>query len=87
MLVIFNIKNILRINSEFKRVDRYQYKDFPFFYVEKVDFTIKNIRNDILFYVPNDNNCWATNFPCIEDYDNIDVKKIGIFTIFFKKKI
>jgi len=87
VLVIFNFKNIMRINSEFKRVDKYQYKNFPFFYVEKVDFTIKNIRNDILFNIPNNNNCWATPFPCIEDYNNIDVKKIGKLTIFFKKKI
>jgi hypothetical protein len=87
VLIIFNVKNVVRINSEFKRVDRYQYKDFPFFYVEKVDFTIKNIGNNILFYVPNNNNCWATPFPCIEDYNNMDVKKISIFTIFFKKKV
>ena len=76
----------MRINSEFKRVDKYQYKNFPFFYVEKVDFTIKNIRNDILFNIPNNNNCWATPFPCIENYNNMDMKKIGIFKVFFNKK-
>jgi hypothetical protein len=86
VLVIFNFKNIMRINSEFKRVDKYQYKNFPFFYVEKVDFTIKNIRNDILFNIPNNNNCWATPFPCIENYNNMDMKKIGIFKVFFNKK-
>ena len=87
VLVIFNFKNIMRINSEFKRVDKYQYKNFPFFYVEKVDFTIKNIRNDILFYIPNNNNCWATAFPCIENNDNIDMKKFVFFKIFFKNKL
>ena len=38
-------------------------------------------------YVPNNNNCWATPFPCIEDHDKIDMKKFGLFKIFFKSKL
>ena len=86
VLVVFNFKNIMRINSEFKRVDKYQYKNFPFFYVEKVDFITKNFKNNILFYIPKNNNCWATPFPCIEKNDNIDMKKFVFFKIFFKNK-
>ena len=77
----------MRINSEFNRLDRYQYKNFPFYYIEKVDFTIKNTKSDTIIYVPNNNNCWATPFPCIEDHDKIDMKKFGLFKIFFKSKL
>jgi hypothetical protein len=87
VLIIFNYKNVMRINSEFNRLDRYQYKNFPFYYIEKVNFTIKNTKSDIIFYVPNNNNCWATPFPCIEDHDKIDMKEFGFFKIFFKRNL
>jgi len=86
VIIIFNVKNIIRINTEFKRTDMYQYKSFPFFHVEKVNFTSLDINNDFRIYFPKDNNCWATPFPCVEEYQDTDAKKIGIFKIFFKKK-
>ena len=87
VIIIFNVKNISRINSEFKRTDMYEYKNFPFFHVEKVNFTSLDINNDIRIYIPKDNNCWATPFPCVEEYQDTDAKKIGPFKIFFKKKL
>jgi len=38
-LVILNVKNISRIQSEFERIDLYKFKNFPF-YNEKI------IKND-----------------------------------------
>lgn len=87
VIIFFNVKNIIRVNLEFKRTDRYQYKNFPFFYVEKVNFISLDINKDIRIYIPKDNNCWATPSPCVEEYKDIDAEKIGLFKIFFKKKI
>jgi len=87
VIILFNVKNIIRINSEFKRTDMYEYKNFPFFHVEKVNFTSLDINNDTRIYIPKDNNCWATPFPCVEEYQDTDAKKIGPFKIFFKKKL
>jgi hypothetical protein len=84
VLIIFNFKNIIRINSELHRVDRYQYNNFPFFYVEKVNFKTQIIGNNILIHIPENNNCWSVPFPCVEEYQNIDVKEFGLFKIFFK---
>jgi hypothetical protein len=85
VLIIFNFKNITRVNSEFSRVDRYQYNNFPFFYVEKVNFKMQIIDNNIPIHIPENNNCWAVPFPCIEEYNNIAVKEFGLFKIFFKR--
>lgn len=87
VLIIFNFKNLTRINSEFSRVDRYQYNNFPFFYVEKVNFKTQIIDNNISINIPENNNCWAVPFPCIEEYNNIAVKKFGSFKIFFKRNL
>ena len=86
VIIFFNVKNIIRINSEFKRVDMYKYKNFPFFHVEKVNFVSLDINNDIRIYIPKDNNCWDIPFPCVEEYQDTDAKIIGPFKIFFKKK-
>lgn len=87
VLIIFNLKNIIRVNSEFNREDRYQYNNFPFFYVEKVTFKTEAVSNNISINIPINNNCWATPFPCIEEYQNIDVKEFGLFKIFFKHRL
>lgn len=87
VLIIFNFKNMTRVNSEFSRVDRYQYNNFPFFYVEKVNFKTQIIDNNISIHIPENNNCWAVPFPCIEEYNNIAVKEFGLFKIFFKRNL
>lgn len=80
---IYNFKNISRIYSEFNRTDRYQYNNFPFFYVENVSYEKVIINNDITIYEPIKNNCWATPAPCVDR--NIKVKKLIFFNIFYSK--
>jgi hypothetical protein len=87
VLIVFNLKNILRIHSEFNRTDRYQFKDFPFFYIEKVEFTQFKINETSVVNFPINNFCWSVAFPCVEEYENLLVEDFFIFKKFFKKNI
>jgi hypothetical protein len=87
VLIVFNLKNILRIHSEFNRTDRYQFKDFPFFYIEKVEFTQFKINETSIVNFPINNFCWSVTFPCVEEYENLLVEDFFIFKKFFKKNI
>jgi|688.fasta_scaffold92726_3 hypothetical protein len=80
---IYNFKNITRIYSELNRTDRYQYNNFPFFYVENVSYEKIMINNDVIIYEPIKNNCWATPAPCVGR--GIKVKKFMFFNIFYSK--
>ena len=46
VVVLFNIKNILRINNEIKREDLYKFSDFPYFAIDKKNFLKKNLTLD-----------------------------------------
>ena len=87
VLIIFNLKNILRIHSEFNRTDRYQFKDFPFFYVEKVEFTLFEINKENIVNLPINNSCWSVSFPCVEEYRGLEAEDFFIFKKFFRKKV
>ena len=78
-LLIFNARNIIRVNKEMKQ---YNSDSFPFFYVPKVDFKTINLSKDINIYVPINESCWATKTPCTGGSKNIDTKKIFGFTVF-----
>jgi hypothetical protein len=85
VLIVFNLKNILRIHSEFKRTDRYQFKNFPFFYVEKVEFAQFKINEKNVVNFPINNFCWSVSFPCVEEHKDLEVEDFFIFKKFFKK--
>jgi len=81
-LLIFNARNILRINKEMKQ---YNSDSFPFFYVPKVDFKTINLNKDTNAYVPINDACWAIKTPCVGGSENIDTKKIFGFNVFLDK--
>jgi len=78
-----NNKNIIRINSEFNRIDRYKYINFPFFYVENVHYEQIIKENGITLYEPINNNCWATPAPCTSR--GTKVEKFMFFKVFYGK--
>ena len=82
-LLIFNARNIIRINKEIKV---YNLNNFPFFYVPKGDSELVNLNKDINIYIPkNIDACWATKTPCVGGVGNIEAsKKLG-FNIFLNK--
>jgi len=82
-LLIFNARNLIRINKEIKV---YNFDSFPFFYVPKGDSELINLNENINVYIPkNIDACWAIKTPCSGGADNIDVKKIFGFNVFLDK--
>ena len=84
-LLIFNARNIKRIDKEIKI---YNSSSFPFFYVPKGDSELINLNEGIIVYIPNKNidGCWATKTPCVGGVDYLEVKKKLGFNIFLPKK-
>jgi hypothetical protein len=62
-ILIFNLRNIIRINKE---IDIYGYKplESPFFYVDTVESEIITEDIDLKIYNPLNNTCWASKTPC-----------------------
>ena len=82
-LLIFNARNIIRINKEIKI---YNFDNFPFFYVPKGDSELINLDENINVYIPkNIDACWATKTPCVGGAGDINTKKILGYSVFFKK--
>jgi len=83
-LLIFNIRNIKRIDKEIKI---YNSDSFPFFYVPKSNYELVNLNENINVYIPNNNmgGCWAIKTPCVGGVDHFEVKKIFGFNVFLNK--
>jgi hypothetical protein len=64
-ILVFNLINFFRIDSEFKRVDYYRYSNFPFYHVEKVSFSETILDDNIKVFLINNGHCWATPSPCL----------------------
>jgi len=82
-LLIFNARNIIRINKELRI---YEADSFPFFYVPKGSSELINLNENINVYIPKKiDACWATKTPCVGGVDHIDTKKIFGFSVFLDK--
>ena len=62
-IMIFNLRNIIRINKE---IDIYGYLPFknPYFFVQKVESKITAHKGDFKIFSPINNQCWASKTPC-----------------------
>ena len=81
-LLIFNARNIKRINKELRI---YETDNFPFFYVPKNNFKTIILNNDINIYIPSQQGCWANKTPCAGGSAGLDTKKILGFDVFINK--
>jgi len=82
-LLIFNTRNIIRINKE---INIYNSDSFPLFYIPKGDAELINLSNNINVYIPkNIDACWATKTPCTGGVSNLEVKRKLGFNIFLNK--
>ena len=80
VVVLFNIKNILRINNEIKREDLYKFSDFPYFAIDKKKFSKKKFDSGLTLFSAH--HCWSTPSPCGNLSENLDViKKRGYYFI------
>ena len=81
-LLIFNLRNIKRINKEMKI---YSTESFPFFYIPKVDFNSVKLANNVNIHIPENNACWAIKTPCAGGSEGLGAKKIFGYDVFIKK--
>jgi hypothetical protein len=80
-LLVFNLRNIKRIDDEFLRVT---YNNFPLFYVQEQTFDEFDKGNNIKVYVPTSGEgCWVVKTPCVGGTDFSAKKKYG-FKIFYR---
>ena len=62
-IVIFNFRNIVRLNKEII-VYKYDPLGSPFFFVEEVESKIIFKNKENIIYRPIDHSCWASKTPC-----------------------
>ncbi len=62
-LVIFNLRNLIRIDKEIK-VYGYQPIQSPFFLMEKVSSEVIYDNGEFKIFTPVGNSCWASKTPC-----------------------
>ena len=74
IIIIFNLKNITRIDNEFKRTDLYKFDNFPFFAIPEKKFIFEKTSSGLTIY-KTIGHCWNTPTPCIGSHSKINVKK------------
>jgi hypothetical protein len=84
IIIIFNFKNISRIDKEFERVDLYKFENFPFFAIQEKKFISEKSSLGLTIYKTN-GHCWGTPSPCTGSLNNkIDVKKKNGYYFLYK---
>ncbi len=73
IIVIFNVKNFTRINNEFKRIDHYQYLNFPFFAIPKKDYIFETTNSGLKIYKTK-GHCWNVPSPCVMSMEELSLK-------------
>lgn len=74
--LILNLKNIIRINSEFKRNDIFKYTNFPYYTMVKSDTLIEKKYKNLKIYKPKNGHCWDSQSICSKE---VSGKSIDIF--------
>ena len=84
IIIIFNFKNINRIQKEFNRSDLYKYDNFPFFAIPEKKFVFNKYPSGLTIYSTK-GHCWNTPSPCSEGAVNkIKVKKNNRYYFLYK---
>jgi len=85
IIVIFNFKNINRINKEFQRTDLYRFDNFPYYAIPEKKFITENTSSGLTFYRTT-GHCWNTPTPCTGSLKSkIGVEKINGYYFLIKK--
>ena len=82
VIVIFNTKNLIRINNEFKRTDEYKFKNFPFFAIKNKEYIFEKTKSGLYIYQTN-GHCWNIPSPCIMSMDKINLKTLKLYNYHF----
>ena len=80
VIVIVDLKNIIRINKEFSQDDFYTFKNFPYFEIRDKEYTSKKFKSGLTIYSAH--HCWDTPSPCGTFDEKINVyNKNGYYFI------
>ena len=78
--ILFNVRNITRIQKEFVRTDIFKFQNFPYFFIKEKNYEIYNFDSGLTIYQTH--HCWATPTPCGGvDNKTFVKKKNGYFFI------
>lgn len=84
IVIIFNFKNINRIENEIDRTDLYKYDNFPFFAIPDKKYLIKNYPSGLTIYSTG-GHCWNIPSPCSEgDLSKFKVRKNNKYYFLYK---
>ena len=84
VMLIFNLKNVDRISTEFQRTDLYKFDNFPFFAIPEKEFISEKTSSGLTFYRTN-GHCWNTPSPCVGHLSGkLEVKKNNSYYFFYR---
>ena len=86
-IIIFNARNIQRLNKEFSLPESAanNFVNFPFYWVKNVGYSQYEKDFIILNVVESGNSCWATPSICVA-HTGINIKKFKNYIIYSRKK-
>lgn len=73
VVILFNIKNLDRINSEFKRNDYYKFTNFPFFAIDEKEYYSEKTPSGLVINKTK-GHCWNTPSPCTQNIGKFGFK-------------
>ena len=73
IIIIFNLKNFMRISDEFQRADHYKFDKFPFFAIPEKKHDFEKTLSGLVVY-KTDGHCWNTPSPCAQSLGELSVK-------------
>ena len=75
-LIIFNVRNIDRINKKFEldQHSNHNFSNFPFYWIKDVNYSRKNINNYEVSFLTGNDPCWDVKPVCVRR-PNINIKK------------
>ena len=84
---IFLSKNINRIHNELliSKDNHHNFENFPFYWIEKVDFEKIFISDHSMYFVKNNKKCWNVPSTCVRSTSSIDIIKKNNY-VFYKIK-
>ena len=86
-LIVFNFKNIQRLNNELnlKNYEHHNFLNFPFYWVDNVEYKSILINGKYFYEVTDNKSCWNVPPTCLRDRNYLNIQtKNGYF--FYKKK-
>ncbi len=84
VIIVFNFKNITRIEKEIDRNDHYKFDNFPFFALKEKEYKVHKYSPGLNIF--STHHCWATPTPCGQINERVYVKKLNGYYFIYKSR-